>query len=148
MRTDCLFSARETDIPAILAILDACRESLPSLSQDALVPLLRRNILRGCVLLAAAQDAGIAGVCAWSPVLRRISLLAVLPEARGRGIASALLGEALRRMPPGDVTVETFRDGDSRGGQALALYRKFGFQKAGLIDGFAVPMQRLRLCRD
>lgn len=142
-----ILPAQARDIPDILSILNACRDSLPSLSQGGLVPLLSRNIQRGSVLLAV-RDTSASGVCVWSPVLRRISLLAVRKEARGAGLASALLSEALRLMPPGGVTVETFRSGDPRGEAALALYRKFGFQPDGLIDGFALPMQQLRLYRD
>ena len=140
---------RETDIPSILSILDVCRDSLPQLSQQGLPALLLRNARRGSALIAKVDRITI-GVCVWSPVLRRISLLAVIPAARGKGIASALLDEALRRMPPGDVFVETFREDDIRGTAALALafYRKYGFQKAGLLDGFTVPMQKLRLCRE
>lgn len=93
--------------------------------------------------LIAKEDRNTIGVCVWSPVLRRISLLAVIPAARGKGIASALLDEALRRMPPGDVFVETFREDDIRGTAALAFYRKYGFQKAGLLDGFTVPMAKI-----
>lgn len=139
--------AQEMDIPAILSILTACRDSLPLLSGDGAETLLRRNVRRGSAALACLNGRT-AGVCVWSPVLRRISLLAVLPEARGMGIASALLQEALCRLPSGDIYVETFCDGDARGSAALALYQKFGFVPDGTLTGFALPMQRLKLRRD
>ena len=59
----------------------------------------------------------------------------------------ALMREALRALPPGDVTVETFRDGDPRGAAALALYRRLGFVPDADLDGYDTPMQILRLCR-
>lgn len=140
-------TAREADIPMILEILHSCADSLPALSQDGFLALLQRNIRRGSAL-TLRLDTRVSGICVWSPILRRISLLAVHRDSRGMGLASALLAETLRRMPPGDVTVETFRDGDSRGRAALALYRKFGFQHDSLPEGFEIPMQILRLCRD
>ena len=142
-----IFSAQKTDIPAILSILTSCRDSLPPLSGNGAEAILRRNVRRGSTVLARL-DGRTVGVCVWSPVLRRISLLAVLPEARGAGVASALLHETLRQMPQGDVYVETFCDGDARGRAALALYQKFGFKPDGELVGFELPMQRLRLRRD
>lgn len=138
---------KETDIPAILSILTACQDSLPPLAGHGADTLLRRNIRRGSAALARL-DGCAAGVCVWLPVLRRVSLLAVLPEARGAGVASALLREALRRLPPGDICVETFCAGDARGRPALALYQKFGFVPDGELAGFELPMQKLRLRRD
>lgn len=139
--------AKEADIPVILSILEACRGSLPALAEDGADTLLRRNVRRGSAAVARL-DGCAAGVCVWSPVLRRISLLAVLPEARGAGVASALLRDALRQLPPGDVCVETFCAGDARGRPALALYQKFGFVPDGELTGFKLPMQKLRLRRD
>lgn len=142
-----LFPAQQADLPAILDILRACQEELPPLAQDSLTQLLQRNVQRGSVLLAA-QETKVAGVCIWSPVLHKISLLAVLPQARGLGIATALLKETLRRMPAGNITLETFRDGDPRGTAALSLYKKFGFQSIGLSEGYEWPMQILKLRRE
>ena len=71
--------ANEADILVILSILTACRDSLPALAEDGADTLLRRNVRRGSAAVARL-DGCAAGVCVWSPVLRRISLLAVLPE--------------------------------------------------------------------
>lgn len=139
-------AAEESDLGAVTALASACRDELPSLLPESAQALFLRNIRRGSVLLASIGGRT-AGAVVWSPVLRRISFLAVLPEFRGRGAGSALLESALRRMPPGDVTVETYRDGDPRGEAALALYRKFGFRPERLLTGYEIPMQILKLCR-
>jgi len=138
--------ATSKDIPAILAILASCREALPPLSREGLLPLLRRNIDRGSCAVAE-QDGVVIGVSIWSPLLSRISLLAVRPEARGKGMASALLQNALDSLPGDFVTVETFRDNDPRGHAARALYAKFGFLPERLLTGFDTPMEELKLRR-
>lgn len=134
------------DIPAISAILSSCREELPVLSEAGLIPLLRRNIGRGsCVI--AEQDGITAGVCVWSVPLSRISLLAVIPEARRKGIASSLLQTALDALPGNIVRVETFQDADPRGRSARALYAKFGFLPEKRLSGYDIPMELLKLRR-
>lgn len=138
--------AREADVPDILSIYASCQDNLPPLDPDGFLRLLRHNLRRSSVLLAVRGERA-SGVCIYSPVLRRISLLAVLPEARGMGVATALLDEALRQLPPGDVSVETFCDDDMRGTAALALYRKAGFHPVKRLYGYEYPMQELRLCR-
>ncbi len=139
--------AVESDLAALLAVLSACLAELPPLKPDSAAQLFLRNIRRDSVLTAKRQNE-IVGICIWSPVLRRLSLLAVLSELRRTGIASRLLHAVLDRMPPGDVTVETFQEDDPRAAAALSLYRKFGFQKDVPLEGYALPMQKYRLCRD
>ena len=141
-----LLTARPGDLSRILEILNACRDELPTLDAVGAAQLLSRNIRRGSVLLAET-DGNTAGVSVWSPPLRRLSLLAVLPAYRRRGIAAALLRETLNRLPPEDVTLDTYREEDPRGAAAHALYEKFGFRPAETLEGYALPMQRYRLYR-
>ena len=141
-----LAAAVPDDLPEILGLMKACESDLPPLQEDGAGQLLLRNIRRGSVLLAK-KDARVVGVSIWSPVLHRISYLAVHPASRRVGAAALLLSETLNRMPPGDVTVETFRADDSRGSAAHALYHRFGFREDVPLEGYALPMQRYRLYR-
>ena len=138
--------AKDADIPAIPALLSSCGAELPPLSEAGLLPLLRRNIGRGSCIVAE-EDGMVTGVCIWSVPLSRVSLLAVIPASRGKGIASALLQWALDHLPGETVTVETFRDDDPRGRAARALYAKFGFLPERQLSGYDTPMETLKLRR-
>ncbi|MFF9143572.1 GNAT family N-acetyltransferase [Streptomyces sp. NPDC014861] len=87
------------------------------------------------VLLAVAPETGLAAGCLVLkagpvPEVKRVW---VEPEARGRGLAGALMGEALRRAAAAGaasvrLTVWEWREGP------LALYRKLGFELAASWD--------------
>ncbi|MFD6076346.1 GNAT family N-acetyltransferase [Streptomyces hydrogenans] len=87
------------------------------------------------VLLATAPETGEVLGClvlkaGTVPEVKRVW---VEPEARGRGLAGALMGEALRRAaaagaPAVRLTVWEWREGP------LALYRKLGFEPADSWD--------------
>ena len=135
-----------SDIPSIQAILLSCRDELPQLEPDSLTALLARNVRRGSTAVAELSNKAI-GVCVWSPPLSRISLLAVMPEARGMGAASRLMETALTALPGQEVTVETFTEADPRGRAARTLYHKFGFLPEQLLSGYDTPMEQLKLRR-
>jgi ribosomal protein S18 acetylase RimI-like enzyme len=74
--------------------------------------------------------------------------MAVHPEYRCTGVASELVSEMLRLMPDGDISVTTFREGDSKGIAPRALYQKFGFEPGELLNEFDYPVQRFVLRRN
>lgn len=75
-----------------------------------------------------------------------ICCLAVAPEYRRMGVASALLEKALSELDrAGDISVTTFREEDDKGTAPRALYRRFGFVEEKLTVENNYPVQRFVL---
>ena len=75
-----------------------------------------------------------------------ICCLGVSPKYRRCGIASMLLNKALERLDrTRDISVSTFREEDEKGIAPRALYKKFGFVEAELIEEFGYPNQKFVL---
>lgn len=88
----------------------------------------------------------IAGVILFSRNHNMICCLAVAPEYRQRGIASLLLENALNELDRSkNISVSTFRENDEKGIAPRALYKKFGFKEAELIEEFGYPNQKFVL---
>ena len=75
-----------------------------------------------------------------------ICCLGVSPKYRRHGIASILLEAALEQLDrTKDITVSTFREEDEKGTAPRALYKKYGFIEAELIEEFGYPNQKFVL---
>jgi GNAT superfamily N-acetyltransferase len=85
------------------------------------------NIVGSAMLYASEMDAyGALGSRLTAPEIR---LVAVAPEARGRGIARALVGECIRRArEQGANEVGLHTSGSMRA--AMAMYANMGFVRA------------------
>lgn len=88
----------------------------------------------------------ITGVMLFSRHHNMICCLAVAPEYRQRGFASALLEKALSELDRSKaISVSTFRENDEKGVAPRALYKKYGFKEAELIQEFGYPNQKFIL---
>ena len=88
----------------------------------------------------------VVGVLLLSKKHNMICCLAVAPEYRRNGIASALLEKALAELDRSrDITVTTFRDNDEKGIAPRALYKRFGFEEEKLMIENDYPVQRFIL---
>lgn len=88
----------------------------------------------------------IIGVLLFSRKRNMICCLAVSPAHRRKGVASALMTEALGQLDRSqDITVSTFRADDPKGIAPRALYKRFGFIEGELIEEFGYPNQRFIL---
>lgn len=88
----------------------------------------------------------IAGVILFSRGHNMICCLAVAPEYRQQGIGSLLLEKALNELDRSkNISVSTFRENDEKGIAPRALYKKFGFKEAELVEEFGYPNQKFVL---
>lgn len=88
----------------------------------------------------------IAGVILFSRNQNMICCLAVAPEYRQQGVGSLLLEKALNELDRSkNISVSTFRENDEKGIAPRALYKKFGFKEAELIEEFGYPNQEFVL---
>ena len=84
----------------------------------------------------------------WMNMVGGIGFLAVHPEARGRGVASALVRMMLDVLPADqDIFVTTYREDDPLGAAPRALYKRLGFEEAELVTRYGYPCQQFVLRR-
>ena len=96
--------------------------------------------------LCVKETDKVVGVLLISKKHNMICCLAVAPEYRRKGIASALLEKALSELDrSNDITVTTFRDNDEKGIAPRALYKRFGFAEEKLMVENDYPVQRFVL---
>jgi len=135
--------------PAAWAGLDAAvRAALDGDGGEARIVAERGGELLGSVMLfpPAADAYGAAAERAGWPVLR---LLAVAPEARGRGIGQALVQECVRRAR-GMGAAELGLHSSESLRAAIRMYERMGFRRAPerdfrpegaeLVMGFRLPL--------
>jgi GNAT superfamily N-acetyltransferase len=113
--------------------LDVVHEVEPLFGpMPAFESVLLRGIDRGTALCVRdASGRVLGGLLLQAPPATRITWLAVRASARGRGVGTALVAEALRRCPPPcEVLVDTFGADNAKGRPARRLYASFGFTAA------------------
>lgn len=137
------------DIDRWMALVTGVRANFPGLETPESLEDHRNTVLRfmsrGEALCMKDGDE-IAGVLLFSSKHSMICCLAVAPEYRRRGAASAMLTEALSslRGHP-EITVSTFREGDAKAPAPRALYKKFGFAEGELVEELGYPCQKFTL---
>lgn len=98
--------------------------------------------------LRDSSQRGLLGVLVLSDQHNGIGFLAVHPEARGRGVASALVRMMLDVLPADqDIFVTTYREDDPLGAAPRALYKRLGFEEAELVTRYGYPCQQFVLRR-
>ena len=92
--------------------------------------------------ICVKENGDVVAVMLFSRGHNMICCLAVSPAHRRKGMASALLEEALSvldRTKP--ITVSTFCEGDEKGTAPRALYKRFGFMEGEFKEEFGYPNQ-------
>ena len=137
------------DIESWMELVQSVSWNFPGLETEVAIEDHRQTVLRfmGENRALCVKDAEkVVGVLLLSKKHNMICCLAVTPEYRRNGIASALLEKALAELDRSkDITVTTFRDNDKKGIAPRALYKKFGFIEEKLMIENDYPVQRFIL---
>lgn len=97
--------------------------------------VIERGIVRGTALVTGPAGSISAGMLlSRDDKPHHISWLAVAPEARGRGLGTALVHAAIARWPTDDIDVITFGPDVAGGEPARRLYSSAGFVLAGAAE--------------
>ena len=138
-----------TDIGSWMALVERVAWNFPGLETAEALAEHRDTVLRFMNegrALCVKESGTVIGVLLFSVKHNMICCLAVAPEHRRKGVASALLCEALARLDRSrDVTVTTFREEDKRGQAPRALYQYFGFLPGRPDTEFGSPVQEFVL---
>ena len=137
------------DIDSWMALVQQVRWNFPGLETQEALEDHRKTVLRFMGehrALCVKDEDKVIGVLLLSKKHNMICCLAVAPEYRRNGIASALLEKALSELDRSkDITVTTFREDDEKGVAPRALYKRFGFTEEQLMIENDYPVQRFVL---
>ena len=137
------------DIESWIELVHRVSWNFPGLETEAAIEDHRKTVLRFMDenrALCIKDDEKVVGVLLLSKKHNMICCLAVAPEYRRKGIASALLEKALSALDrSNDITVTTFRDNDEKGIAPRELYKRFGFTEEKLMVENDYPVQRFVL---
>lgn len=137
------------DIESWMELVKLVSWNFPGLETESDIEDHRKTVLRFMGenrALCVKETDKVVGVLLISNKHNMICCLAVAPEYRRNGIASALLEKALSELDrSNDITVTTFRDNDEKGIAPRALYKRFGFAEEKLMVENDYPVQRFVL---
>lgn len=141
-----LLYAVPEDIDAWMRLVERVRGNFPGLETEEGMADYRSTVLRFTKKrqgICVKEDGEIKGVMLFSRGRNMICCLAVSPDYRRRGAASALMDEALKQLDrTREITVSTFRAEDEKGLAPRALYEKYGFVPEALIMEMGYPNQK------
>lgn len=137
------------DMESWMELVHRVSWNFPGLETEAAIEDHRKTVLRFMGenrALCVKDDKKVVGVLLLSKKHNMICCLAVAPEYRRKGIASALLEKALSALDRSkDITVTTFRDNDEKGIAPRGLYKQYGFTEEKLMVENDYPVQRFVL---
>ena len=144
-----IFYAAPEDIGNWMKLVERIRDNFPGLETQERLDEYETTVLkfmsrRQAICMRSGDE--IAGVMLFSQSRNMICFLGVSPDYRRRGVATALMDEALRNLDrAGKISVTTFRADDEKGVASRALYRKYGFTEDALLEEMGYPVQRFIL---
>lgn len=133
------------DISSWMKLVSSVSWNFPGLETEEKLKEHENIVLRFMseqrALCVKAEDA-VVGVLLFSKKHNMICCLAVAPDFRRQGIASAMLSKAIEMLDRSrDISVSTFRENDPKGIAPRRLYKSFGFTEGELIEEFGYPNQ-------
>jgi GNAT superfamily N-acetyltransferase len=137
------------DLDAWMQLIDLVRDNFPGLETEELLEGYRQTVTKNIyrqTAICTKQGDEVIGLLLFSYHAKCLSCMAVHPNHRREGIATAMIEKMLELFPAGvDISVTTFRVGDPKGVAPRPLYRKFGFVEDELTNEFNYPHQKFVL---
>ena len=139
----------EEDISSWMKLVSSVSWNFPGLETEEKLKEHENTVLRFMSeqrALCVKMKNVVVGVLLFSIKHNMICCLAVAPDFRRHGIASALLSKAIEKLDrTRDITVSTFRENDPKGIAPRRLYQSFGFVEGELIEEYGYPNQQFIL---
>lgn len=137
------------DIDSWIKMIDIVRDNFPGLDTAEKMDSYRQTVVKNIkrkTALCVKYEGDIVGVMIFSYNSKCLSCMAVHPNHRRKGIASAMIERMLSLFPNNtDITVTTFRADDIKGIAPRPLYKKYGFEEEELVTEFDYPHQKFIL---
>ncbi len=139
--------AQKHDISDWMKLVKIVKDNFPGLVIDQYRETLNKNIDRQSAICVRHQNE-IVGILLFSIEQQCLSCMAIHPDHRKKGLASALIGKMISLFPKdSEIWVTTFRKNDPNGDAPRALYKKLGFVEDELVIEFGYPCQKFVLKR-
>ena len=142
--------AKTEQIDAWMALVEQVRDAFPGLETAEAMAEHRATVLQfiqSSSAICAVEAKNIVGTLLFSKENSVLCFLAVDPAYRRQQIARQMVGFMLTQMEKRDITVTTYREGDSNGTAARAFYKRLGFSEGRLTEEFGHPVQEFILKR-
>lgn len=139
--------ASKDDIDSWMRLVEIVKDDFPGLEISEYIRTLIKNIERETALCVKCSEE-VVGCILFSYHSKCLSCMAVHPDHRRKGIASAMVEKMISMFPKDiDISVTTFREEDIKGIAPRALYKKYGFVEGELVFEFNYPNQKFILRR-
>ncbi|KGO14254.1 GNAT family N-acetyltransferase [Clostridium botulinum] len=133
---------KEVDIDIWMNLIEIVKNDFPGLIVEDYRKILKESIQQRTALIVKDETKTI-GVLIFSYENKEIAFLVVHPQYRKKGIATGLFNKMYNQFPKStEITVTTYRENDTKGKAARALYKRLGFIEDELIMEFGYPCQR------
>jgi GNAT superfamily N-acetyltransferase len=141
------------DMDAWMHLVEIVRDSFfPGLETAQQLEAYRQIVIKNIerqTAICARHGSEVVGVLIFSLHSKTLSCMAVHPDHRRKGIATAMIEKMIPLFPEDvDIWVTTFREEDEKGLEPRRLYKKFGFVEDELIEEFDLPQQKFVLRRN
>lgn len=134
--------AQSNDIDGWIKLVELVKDNFPGLDMDEYKKGLSTRILEQGALVAKENDM-LIGALLFSRESKELEFLAVHPQYRRLGTATALIRYMFALFPEGSCfTVITYREDDPKGKAARKFYKRIGFMPGELITVFDYPCKK------
>jgi ribosomal protein S18 acetylase RimI-like enzyme len=139
------------DIDSWIKMIEIVRDNFPGLETTEKMDGYRETVIKNIkrkTALCVKYDNAIVGAMIFSYHSQCLSCMAVHPNYRRKGIASAMIEKMISLFPDNmDISVTTFRKNDIKGIAPRTLYKKYGFEESELVIELEYPEQKFILHR-
>ncbi|WBW96810.1 GNAT family N-acetyltransferase [Oceanirhabdus sp. W0125-5] len=143
--------AQTQDLDSWMRMIEIVKDNFPGLKTLEQFESYRQTVIKNInreTAICVKKLGQVVGVLIFSYNSKCLSCMAVHPDHRKKGIASAMITKMLELFPDDvDISVTTFIEGDVKGIAPRPLYKKFGFVEDELVEEFNYPHQRFVLHR-